>query len=178
MVVPALSGEGSAPSWPEWTPPGLFLSCRVRWAGVGAPSGRGATEHPSTAAVHRGASCVLPPIVHAQSCPTPRPRGLTAAHQAPLSMGFPRQEYWSGLPCSPLGDPPDPGIELASPASTGGFFTAEPPGKPSRPPCSQSMLLSRCPQPHLHRGNAGNQPWPAPWLCSQSSQCRPPGAQT
>ena len=35
----------------------------------------------------------------------------TAAHQAPLSMGFSRQEYWSGLPCSPPGDLPNPGIE-------------------------------------------------------------------
>ena len=38
----------------------------------------------------------------------------TVAHQAPLSMGFSRQEYWSGLPCSPPGDLPDPGIEPAS----------------------------------------------------------------
>ena len=41
-------------------------------------------------------------------------------------MGFPRQEYWSGLPCPPLGDPPDPGIEPAPfmfPAEAGGFFT-------------------------------------------------------
>ena len=36
--------------------------------------------------------------------------------QAPMSMGFPRQEYWSGLPFPPLGDLPDPGIEPASPA--------------------------------------------------------------
>ena len=35
----------------------------------------------------------------------------TVAHQAPLSMGFSRQEYWSELPCSPPGDLPDPGIE-------------------------------------------------------------------
>ena len=42
--------------------------------------------------------------------------------QAPLSMGFSRQEYCSGLPCPPSGDLPDPGIEPASPASTGGFF--------------------------------------------------------
>ena len=50
----------------------------------------------------------------------------TAAHQALLSMGFSRQEYWSGLPCSPLGDLPNPGIEPASPMSpalAGGFFT-------------------------------------------------------
>ena len=47
----------------------------------------------------------------------------TVAHQAPLSMGFPRQEYHRGLPCPPLGDLPDPGIEPVSPA-----FTTEPPG--------------------------------------------------
>ena len=46
--------------------------------------------------------------------------------QAPLSMGFSRQEYWSGLPCPPPGDLPDTGIEsvsLTSPASAGRFFT-------------------------------------------------------
>ena len=50
----------------------------------------------------------------------------TVAHQAPLSMGFSRQEYWSGVPCPPLGDLPDPGIEPASlmfPELAGGFFT-------------------------------------------------------
>ena len=41
----------------------------------------------------------------------------TVACQAPLSMGFSRQEYWSGLPCPPPGDLPDPGISLTSPAS-------------------------------------------------------------
>ena len=53
----------------------------------------------------------------------------TVALQAPPSMGFSRQEYWSGLPCPPPGDLPDPWIEPASPALTGGFFTTEPPGK-------------------------------------------------
>ena len=50
----------------------------------------------------------------------------TVAHKAPLSMGFPSQEYWSGLPCPPPGDLPDPGIKLISLMSyavTGGFFT-------------------------------------------------------
>ena len=42
----------------------------------------------------------------------------TVACQAPLSMGFSRQEYWSGLPCPPPGDLPDPGIEHISPAPT------------------------------------------------------------
>ena len=56
----------------------------------------------------------------------------TVAHQAPLSMGFSRQEYWSGLPFPSPGDPPDPRIKpvsLASPASSGGFFTTVPAGK-------------------------------------------------
>ena len=54
------------------------------------------------------------------------------ACQAPLSMGFSRQEYWSELSFPPLGDLPDPGIEPISPVSpalAGGFFTTEPSGK-------------------------------------------------
>ena len=50
----------------------------------------------------------------------------TVAHQAAVSMEFYRQEYWSGLPFSPLGDLPKPGIEprsLLSAVLTGGFFT-------------------------------------------------------
>ena len=53
----------------------------------------------------------------------------TIACQAPLSMGFSRQKYWSGLPCPPPGHLPDPGIEpesLASPAMAGKFFTTSP----------------------------------------------------
>ena len=47
-----------------------------------------------------------------------------------MSMGFSRKECWSGLPFPPPGDLPDPGIEPASPAVAGRFFTAEPPEKP------------------------------------------------
>ena len=56
----------------------------------------------------------------------------TVARQAPLSIGFFRQEYWSGLPCPPLGDLPNQGIEpsaLMCPASAGSLPLA-PPGKP------------------------------------------------
>ena len=53
----------------------------------------------------------------------------TIAQQASLSMGFSRQEYWSGLPFLSPGFLPSPGIELESPALAGGFFTTEPPGK-------------------------------------------------
>ena len=59
----------------------------------------------------------------------------TVACKAPLSMGFSRQEYRSGLPFSTPGDFSDPGIEpapLASPALAGRFFTTVPPGRPHR----------------------------------------------
>ena len=52
-----------------------------------------------------------------------------AACQAPLSMGSPRQEYWSGLPFPSPGDLPDP-ASPATPVLVGGFSTAQPPGKP------------------------------------------------
>ena len=61
----------------------------------------------------------------AQSCPTP----WTVARQAPLSMGFSRQEYWSGLPFPSPGDLPNPGIEPRSPALQADAFSSEPPGK-------------------------------------------------
>ena len=52
------------------------------------------------------------------------------AHQVPLSMGYSRQEHWSGLPFPIPGDLLDLGIEASSPALASGFFTTEPPGKP------------------------------------------------
>ena len=71
---------------------------------------------------------------HAQSCLTLWGHFVTpwtVAHQAPLSMEFPKQEYWSGLPFPPPGNLPDPGIKPVSPALAGRFFTTEPPGKPN-----------------------------------------------
>ena len=61
-----------------------------------------------------------------QLCPTLCDPVNTVACKAPLSMGFSKQEYQTGLPCPPLGDLPDPGIEpssLMSPELAGGFFT-------------------------------------------------------
>ena len=60
----------------------------------------------------------------------------TVAHQAPLSMEFSRQEYWSGLSFAFPGNLPNPGIKptsLASPVLSDGFFTTVPPGKPGKP---------------------------------------------
>ena len=65
----------------------------------------------------------------AKSCLTlAAPRTVTC--QAPLSMGFSREEYWNGLPFPSPEDLPDPGIEPKSPALARGFFTTESPGKP------------------------------------------------
>ena len=53
----------------------------------------------------------------------------TVAHQAPLSMGFSRQEHWSGLPYPTSGNLPNPGLEPASPALVDGFFSTASSGK-------------------------------------------------
>ena len=60
----------------------------------------------------------------------------TVALQAPLSMGFPRQEYWSGLPFPSPGDLPDPGIEPGSPA----LQAVSLPSEPRRKPIAKSMV--------------------------------------
>ena len=57
----------------------------------------------------------------------------TVAHQAPLSMGFSRQEYWSGLPFPSPGDLPDPGTKPGSSASQADALPSEPPGKNIQP---------------------------------------------
>ena len=56
----------------------------------------------------------------------------TVAHQAPLSMEFFRQEYWSGLPFLPPEDLPDPEIKLGSPAVQADSLLSEPPGKSNK----------------------------------------------
>ena len=66
----------------------------------------------------------------AKSCPSPQ----TISHQAPLSMEFSTQEYWSGLLFLAPGYLPDPGIKPMSPSLAGRFFTAEPPAKPLTAP--------------------------------------------
>ena len=77
---------------------------------------------------HRGHCCcgvLCACIHHVLLFATP----WTVAHQAPLSMEFSRQEYWSGLSFPPPGDLPNPGIKLESPALAGSVFTTELPGK-------------------------------------------------
>ena len=68
----------------------------------------------------------------AKSCLTGFVTPSTAALEVPLSMGFPSQGYWSGLPFHSPGDLLGSGIKPVSPALADGFFTTEPPGKPTR----------------------------------------------
>ena len=65
--------------------------------------------------------------MHACSITSDSSMPWTVAHHALLPMGFPRQEYWSGLVFPSPGDLPDPGIEPMTPTLTGRFFTTEPP---------------------------------------------------
>ena len=58
------------------------------------------------------------------------PRHWTVTHQAPLSVGFPMQEYWNGLPFPSPGDLSDPGIEPGSPTLQADSLPSEPLGKP------------------------------------------------
>ena len=65
-------------------------------------------------------------LSHVQLFATP----WTVAHQVPLSMGFSRQEYWSGFPFPSPGDLPNPGIEPRSATLQADALTSAPPGKP------------------------------------------------
>ena len=111
-----------------------------------------------------------------QLCPTLFVTPRTLAHQAPLSMGFSRQEYWSRLPFSPPGDPPNPGIKLESPASPAladRVLTAEPPGKLQllymESVTSKPIVYSR------RRSTLQPQDWPARLLCPWDSRGRNTG---
>ena len=70
------------------------------------------------------------PEVKALSCVRLFTTPWTVAHQAPPSMEFSRQEYWSGVPFPSPGDLPDPGIKSGSPAFQADSLPSEPPGKP------------------------------------------------
>ena len=76
-----------------------------------------------------------------QSCPT-MCKPWTVAHQAPLSMGFPKQEYWRWLPFPFPRDLPDSGIKPMSPLLVGRLFITEPPGKPLKIGISNTSLIT------------------------------------
>ena len=93
----------------------------------------------------------------------------TAAHQAPLSMEFSRQEYSSGLQFLPPGDLPDLGIKMTSPILAGRFFTSVPPGSDTVLKLKKSKCASS-----LNKDSV-NQSKPIPWWLSgkeSTCQCR------
>ena len=98
--------------------------------GVGAPkSSPCILGKPSSLGTSHRWTTANGPLVGGGSCPT-LATPWTIAHQAPLSMGFSRQEHWSGLPLPSPGDPPAPGIEPWSPALQADPSPTEPQGKP------------------------------------------------
>jgi len=77
----------------------------------------------------------------------------TVALQAPCPWGFSRQEYWSGLPCPPPGDLPNPGIKHRSPTLQADSLLSEPPGKPMNTGVgTQSLLQGIFPTQELNYG--------------------------
>ena len=129
----------------------------------------------------RSASCAAAVTESLQSCPTANPR--TVGLQAPLSTGFSRQEFWSGLPCPPPGDLRHPGIEAwspESPALAGKFLpllqfgTLRDIGY-----CCSATLFSDVPRPAVRavmttmRSDAGGDAAPYPPIadCAASGSC-------
>ena len=104
--------------------------------------------------------CVYVCVLVVQSCwlfATP----WTVAHQAPPSMEFSRQEYWSGLSFPSPGDLPDPGIKLRSPALQADSFPSEPPGKPKE--CVEQSNSGRAEKTWWAKGPGPIGPGRPPW---------------
>ena len=96
---------------------------------------------------------------------------MDVTHQAPLSMGFSKQEYWSGLPCPPPGGLPDPGIKLASHVSCIGRWVLYQASlvaqRVKKPPAMQeTWVQSLCWEDPLEKGKATHASilaWRIPW---------------
>ena len=147
--------------------------------GLNPSEGRGTGNRCKLPTHMRGAQ----PLSRVWLFATPR----TLARQTPPSMGFSRQEYWSGLPCPPPGDPPNPGTEPGSPALQADSLLPEPPGQPpkhTRPPAG-ALYRRPLPPPLLHpthtqtpgdawapalRGLTCRSSWSRwPWRCAQGA---------
>ena len=106
-------------------PPSMGFSRQEYWSGLPLPS-----PITSTILFKRLMLKISKWVLHIGSSRQTLWTSWTVPHQAPLSMGFPKQEYWRRLPLPSPGDLPEPGIKPKSSALAGGFFSAEPPGKP------------------------------------------------
>ena len=107
------------------------MACKLKSEGWKEASKDGRVRGKALQVEGTASAKMLRPVVtvnslsHVQLFVTP----CAAAHQAPLSMGFSRQEYWSGLPLPSPGDLPDPEIEPRSPTLQADALPSEPPGK-------------------------------------------------
>ena len=137
----------------------------------------------STENSHMETACMLSHFSCVWLFPTP----WTVACQAPLSMGFSRQEYWSGLPCPLPGDLPDLGIEARSSALQVDSLPSEPPGKPEQACFYRLKLHQLCSLkrhcsgklPAVLRTSASNAPFlPMSFGWVVSSGSTPPKRQT
>ena len=95
-------------------------------------------------------------LSHVQLFGTP----WTVAYQAPLSMGFSRQECWSGLPFPSPGDLSNPGIEPTSPSLQADALASEAPGKPPYQPYLHTTLVNH---PAFERLSGGKHTEPVPY---------------
>ena len=125
LVLPGLSGLGWSNScvWDDWHcchPRHMRLSSSGNLAQTYSWWQKGPQQQ-------ERAYCMLSHFIHVQLFALLG----TVAHEASLSMGFSRQEYWSGLPCPPPGDLPNPEIEPVSPALQADSLPTEASGKAS-----------------------------------------------
>ena len=104
------------------------------------------TSHSESILQSKYCCAVLKLLSHVQLSATPQ----TVAHQVPLSMGFSRPEYWSGLPCPPQGDLPNPGIQPRPPTLQADSLSSEPPGKPKNTGVGSLSLLQECRRPRFN----------------------------
>ena len=103
--------------------------------------------------------CLYVCVVCAQLCPILCDLMDCVVHQAPLSMEFSRQGYWSGLSFPTLGDLPNPGTEPCFPAFAGGLFTTELPGKPLTFYTSAIIQVTELIQSHNYVCSSGTPYW-------------------
>ena len=122
----------------EWVPSPAF-SFPFHFLGTEDNKVQGQWSH----GIERACVCAGCSIVSDSTTP------WTVAHQAPLSMGFSRQEYWSGLPLPSPGDLPYPGIEPGSPALQADSLPSEPPGEPRNSLDSSKWRMSCQPKHQL-----------------------------
>ena len=129
-AIPPYREHGVAPLGPPAPMQPPLLGCGVAPPGHHPwPRAWGSSSLPHFCAVGCSRHASAHPEVKSLSCVRLFATPWTVAHQAPLSMGFSRQEYWSGLPFPSPGDLPNPGIKPRSPALQADALTSEPPGK-------------------------------------------------